>query len=255
MSMILSKKSGGDFQPHPETDSLVKGVIVDITPLKKRQTAFGEKEEFRLVIETEVEKEPGVNWCVWSRGYSPSLHEKAAFRHDLKKIMGRALTPAEEDAFDVEKVLLGFPVQLIVSHAVDEKDKTKVYANIAHIGPDKSGSPLKPCGKYTRVQDREKKDGDSNGAGASYKKAGGTSEDEGRVAWQKCKVHVGKNAGLDLGDLDEDAVQKLLVNWLPKAKADPKPKADDKRLIVALETVQALLTQKAGATTEAAAPY
>jgi hypothetical protein len=39
------------------------------------------------------------------------------------------------------------------------------------------------------------------------------------VPWQKCKVHVGKNAGLDLGDLDEESVQKLLTNWLPAAKS------------------------------------
>jgi hypothetical protein len=104
-------------------------------------------------------KDDTTRWCVWSRGYTPSLNEKAAFRKDLKKIMGRALTPAEEDAFDVEKQLLHFPVMVLVGHDVDEKDSTKVYANIRHISPDKSSDPLKPSGKYVRVQDREKKDG------------------------------------------------------------------------------------------------
>lgn len=251
--MILTKKSGGDFQPHPETDALIKGVIVDITPLKKRDTTFGPKEEFRLVIETEMKKDDGSHWHVWSHGYTPSLNEKAAFRKDLKKILGRALSAAEEDGFDVEKQLLHFPVMVLVGHDVDEKDSTKVYANIRHISPDKTGEPLKPSGKYVRVKDREKKEGD--GAGASYRKAAGGEEEEGRVPWQKCKVHVGKNAGLDLGDLDEDSVSKLITNWLPKAKADPKPKADDKRLIAALEAVQALLGARASGEKTVDAPY
>jgi hypothetical protein len=32
-----------------------------------------------------------------------------------------------------------------------------------------------------------------------------------------------------------EAVDALVANWLPKAKADPKPKADDRRLIAALQ--------------------
>ena len=241
--MIVSKKSGGDFQPHPETDGLVQGVIVDITPLKKRDTAYGPKEEFRLVIETECIKDEkdGTRWCVWSRGYTPSLSEKAAFRADLKKILGRPLTAAEEDGFDVEKQLLGYPVQLIVGHDISETDKTKTYANIRHIGPDRTGNPLKPSGKYVRVKDREQKGGAGTGTGASYRKAGGGNDEDGRADWQKCLVHIGAHKGVNLGDLDEEAVGKLLKNWLPLAKAAAKQTADDKRLIAALETVQGLL--------------
>ena len=57
-------------------------------------------------------------------------------------------------------------------------------------------------------------------------------------------MHVGKHAGVDLGDLDADAVQSLIDKWLPKAKAEAKPKADDKRLMAALEEVDALLNPK-----------
>ena len=49
--MKISEKQGGNFTPHPETDDYIRAVIVDITPLKKRMTAFGEKEEFRIVFE------------------------------------------------------------------------------------------------------------------------------------------------------------------------------------------------------------
>ncbi len=52
------------------------------------------------------------------------------------------------------------------------------------------------------------------------------------------KVHVGKHAGLDLGDLDREAVEALIARWLPDAKAKVKPLADDRRLMAALEAAQ-----------------
>ena len=239
--MKLSESQRGDFTPHPETDgTAVRAVIVDITPLKKRQTQYGEKEEFRLVFETEVTDDEGKRFCIWSRNYTPSLNEKAAIRKDLKKMMGRELTAAELTEFDLDG-LLGMGVKLIVMH---EESEGKTYANISFIAPDK-GAALKPSGKYIRVQDRPARD-DAGGAGSgtasSYKKAPAATEEEGRAPWQKCKVHVGKHAGVDLGDLPEDAVAALLEKWLPQAKAQAKPKADDKRLMAALDEVAALLS-------------
>jgi len=52
--MKLSEKKNSSFTPHPETDGPIKAVLVDITDLKKRVTQYGEKDEFRLVFETEV---------------------------------------------------------------------------------------------------------------------------------------------------------------------------------------------------------
>ena len=49
------------------------------------------------------------------------------------------------------------------------------------------------------------------------------------------KVHVGKYTGIELRDLNPEAVQALVEKWLPTAKANAKPTADDKRLIAALE--------------------
>jgi len=65
---------------------------------------------------------------------------------------------------------------------------------------------------------------------------GGESED-----WRRTKVHVGKHKGLDLCDLDRESVQSLIDKWLPTAKANPKPLADDRRLIAALELAAAEL--------------
>src|SRR5262249_299183 len=59
---------------------------------------------------------------------------------------------------------------------------------------------------------------------------GGTEGHHGGV-----KVHVGKYKGIELRDLNVEAVQGLAEKWLPTAKANAKPSADDKRLIAALE--------------------
>jgi hypothetical protein len=52
-------------------------------------------------------------------------------------------------------------------------------------------------------------------------------------------VHVGKHAGVQLGDLDAEAVEKLLTLWLPTFATMAKPKAADKRLAAALERAKA----------------
>ena len=49
------------------------------------------------------------------------------------------------------------------------------------------------------------------------------------------KVHVGKCKGLELRDLAVEQVQALVEHWLPGAKANVKPLADDKRLMAALD--------------------
>lgn len=233
--MKLSEKKGGDFAPHPETDNIVKAVIVDVTPLKKVQSEYGEREVFRLVFETEVTDEEGKRFCIWSRPYTPSLNEKANLRKDLKKILGRDLTELERDEFDTE-ALLGLGVKLMVQH--EEAKDGKTYAAISVIVADKE-SKFKASGKYTRVKDREQNGG--GGSGSQYRKTAKQEETDGREDWQKTKVHVGKHSGVDLGDLDEEAVKALLEKWLPTHKANAKPKADDKRLAAALETVAELL--------------
>jgi len=255
--MKLSESKSGDFTPHPETDgTAVRAVIVDITPLKKRVTQYGEKEEFRIVFETEVADDEGKRFCIWSRGYTPSLNEKAAIRKDLKKMMGRDLTAAELAEFDCDG-LLGMGVKLIVMH---EESEGKTYANISFIAPDK-GAALKPSGKYVRVQDRPARDdakGGASGSASTYRKAPAATEEEGRAEWQKVKVHVGKHAGVDLGDLDSEAVEALIEKWLPVGKEMKKPLKADRELIAALEEVQALmasLTEPAAEPEAAAAEY
>jgi hypothetical protein len=222
--MKLSEKRNSNFTPHPETDGPIKAVLVDITELKKRMTAFGEKEEFRLVFETECEDEENDRrFCIWSRGYTPSLNEKAALRKDLKKMMGRDLTQLELDEFDMES-LIGHGVKLIIQH--EHKDD-KTYANISFIAPDKDKA-LKPSGKYKRIRDRD--------TDAPTEQTEAKAEECG---WESVIVHVGKYKGKKLGEVDEGGVGSLIDKWLPKAKADGK--AEDAALMAALTELADIL--------------
>ena len=222
--MKLSEKRNSTFTPHPETEGPIKAVLVDVTELKKRMTAYGEKEEFRLVFETEAyDDENDRRFCIWSRGYTPSLNEKAALRKDLKKMMGRELTQAELDEFDLE-ALIGHGVKLIIQH--EHKDD-KTYANISFMAPDKDKA-LKASGKYIRQRNR---DADAPAAPAESK-----AETSG---WESVIVHVGKYKGKALGEVDEAGVASLIDKWLPKAKADGK--ADDAALIAALTELADIL--------------
>lgn len=259
MSLIL-KKEPGNFEPHPVTENPVRAVIVDVTPVKpveKTDKKTGEKytkQVFRLVYETEVTNEEGKRFCVWSRQYSADgrdpLNEKSNLRIDIKKILGRDLTAAELEAFDVEAALLGRVVRLMVDH---EDHEGKVYDQIVMLKA--SNDDFKPCGAYVRIKDR-KKDGDAtyqksekpgptaNASNATSAPAGSTSPaattsapaDDAGDDWTVTKVHLEGFNGLPLCDLDaETTIPKLVNEELPKLEEKKLKSAADKRLIVALK--------------------
>ncbi|MEQ1858883.1 MAG: hypothetical protein ABMA13_03000 [Chthoniobacteraceae bacterium] len=227
--MKIEKKT--QFENHPEYTG--RALCVDVTPLKKVETKFGPREQFKLVFETECLRQDGSPFLVWSAGFTPSLHEKAALTKFLRQWFGRALSQAEQDEFDTESLVGRAAVVTIVHN--DGRDG-QTYANIALIQADKSGKPMTPSGKYQRVKDRPAKDND-----AQYSRAEQPANGDGASAesWRGVKVHVGKHAGLDLADLDREAVEALIARWLPEAKAKAKPLADDRRLIAALEAAKA----------------
>ena len=210
------------FEPCPEYKG--RAVCVDVTPLKKVQTAYGEKEKFRLVYEIDMAREDGSRWCVWSSGFSALLTQKSSFRGYLEKWFGRPLTPEELKEFDTES-LIGKPAYLVVIHNKAENGQT--YANIAICTKHDQAFP--PSGKFVRQQDRPKDD-------ATYRRA------EARPAGEDdklaVKVHVGQFAGIELRDLSHDAVRKLIEKWLPAVKTAAKPTADDRRLMAALEAYE-----------------
>lgn len=220
------------FEACPEYTG--RAVCVDVTPLRKQQSQYGERDVFKLVFEVDLQKEDGARYAVWSRNFTPTLNEKSALRKFLRGWFGRDLTAAELGEFDTE-TLLGKPAQVVVVH---EHKENEVYANIAACTPDKSGNSLKPSGKFVRAKDRPAKDEqgstESRATGGGYRRAEQPA-DGGAVDHGAVKVHVGKYKGIELRDLNLEAVTALCEKWLPGAKANAKPLADDKRLIAALE--------------------
>lgn len=251
--MKLTYQNSGNFTPCPEYTG--RAVCVDVTPAETVQTDWGPKEKFKLVFEVDQLREDGTPFAVWSRGYTVSLHEKSAFRKDIKQLFGRDLNAQELKEFDTES-LIGHPAFLVVTHS--EGNNGEVYANIAALTPHKEahGQPLQPSGKFVRKQDREPREG--QGSKPGYRKAENpgdpaTGNAAGRDDWMTTEVHVGKHAGVQLGDLDADAVEKLLTHWLPTFATMEKPRAADKRLAAALEQAKAAL--EAATTNEEETPY
>ena len=208
------------FEAHPEYDG--QAVCVDVTPLKKTQSTYGERETFRVVFETCELRQDGKPYLLFSRSFTPSLHEKAALRAFLKQWFGRDLTTTEQNEFDTES-LIGRPARVSVVHN-DYNGTT--FANIGLIRADKSGESLKPSGKYVRQKDRQNNDEKFRPASNS----GEVSSD-----WRRVKVHVGRHTGIDLGELDRESVEALLTKWLPTALEMEKPLKADRELIAALQ--------------------
>ena len=232
-------ESKSNFAPCPPYRG--KAVCVDVTPLKLVQTDFGTKEKFKFVFELDMPREDGSRWCVWSRGFTPSNHEKAALVPFLKDWMGKAMSAADWKNFDTEN-LLGVSAEIII---INESRDGETYAQIKFIAPDTSGAPLQPSGKYVRVVDRPAQDGGRphtpRTATQSAHEAPVTPVPKAAPAYAingtnfgDVKLHVGKCKGQALRDLTPEQLAGLLTHWLPAAQANSKPTADDQRLMKAL---------------------
>src|SRR3954464_3374934 len=125
--------NNGNFDPCPEFTG--RAVCVDVTPLRKQQSQFGERNVFKVVFEVDKEREDKTRFAVWSKNFTPTLNEKANFRKFLRGWFGRDLTQAELSDFDTE-TLIGKAANLVVLH--EHKDG-KVYSNIVACTPDKTG--------------------------------------------------------------------------------------------------------------------
>ena len=224
MAILVKNAGGKSFAPHPETEAYIRATIVDVTELKTMQTKYGDKEVFKIVYETEYVDENGRHGILWSPPYTPSLNEKASLRKDLKRIRGVDITPEESREMDVEAVLLGFPVKIMVEHT---KVNDRTFAQIANIKPDTGDNPYKACGEYVRQCDRQE------GGASTYRSAAKPPEEEIVNDWTKCRVHVGKYANIQLSELDNEAKDKLIEVWIPTLETK-KPTADDRRLKAAL---------------------
>ena len=240
--MIISATGGKkDFAPCPEFSG--RAVCVDVTPLKEYETEYGVKQKFKFAFEIELQddsRDPVQPWVVFTKPMVPSLHEKAALTKFLKDWFGRKLTDQENKSLDLES-LIGRPASLVIGHE-QSADGSKTYANIKLIMAHKAGEPLAASGLWVRLQDRPAKDGDSKAAPASGDSSFRKTSGGGQPATDdpsKVKVHVGKHKGIELRELTEESITSLIEHWLPKARADVKQTADDKRLINGLTWYQA----------------
>ena len=239
--MIISAPGGKkDFAPCPEFSG--RAVCVDVTPLKEYETEYGVKQKFKFAFEIELQddsRDPVQPWVVFTKPMVPSLHEKAALTKFLKDWFGRKLTDQENKSLDLES-MIGRPASLVIGHELSA-DGSKTYANIKLIMAHKAGEPLAASGLWVRLQDRPAKDGDAKAAPAtgdsSFRKTSGggqpATDDPSKV-----KVHVGKHKGIELRELTEESITSLIEHWLPKARAEVKQTADDKRLINGLTWYQ-----------------
>ena len=232
MATTVSAKPS--FEPCPEGSH--KATLVDVTPLKTYHSEYGDRECHKLVFETKVN---GKWFLIFSKPLTPSLHEKASLRAIVIKLLGRPLTKAELDGFDLD-TLIGTCVLIEIEHATTDKG---TYANIAFI--KRIAEELETSGDYVRIKDREGENGEASAGGGErqteFKSTGGKAkstkaqkpddvQDPGSI-----KVHVGKFAGQELSDLSREDIQLLIERWLERdfAKIE-KPTADDRRLASAL---------------------
>ena len=240
--MIISATGGKkDFAPCPEFSG--RAVCVDVTPLKEYETEYGIKQKFKFAFEIELQddsRDPVQPWVVFTKPMVPSLHEKAALTKFLKDWFGRKLTDQENKSLDLES-MIGRPASLVIGHELSA-DGSKTYANIKLIMAHKAGEPLAASGLWVRLQDRPAKDGAEGKAApatgdSTFRKTSGggqpATDDPSKV-----KVHVGKHKGIELRELTEESNTSLIEHWLPKARAEVKQTADDKRLINGLTWYQ-----------------
>lgn len=244
--MKIPPPSEKEFALHPVYTG--PAVCVDVTPVKKHNTPWGEKEMFRLVFETGHFDEEGNPIAVWSAGFVVSLHEKSGLRKFVRQWLGRDLTPEELGNFETDSFLLGRSGFVVIVHNQSEDGKT-TYANIASCTPlPPNVQPIKMSGKFKRAKDRPQS------PGSNYRKTdsgAAPAEDPGKV-FLDTKVHLGNAAGTPVRDLSIEQIDKIAERWLPTAKANPHASADDKRLIAAIEWV--LEERKHEAAAKAATP-
>jgi hypothetical protein len=239
--MIIKAAGGKEFAPCPEFSG--RAVCVDVTPLREYETEYGVKQKFKFAFEIELQddsRDPVQPWVVFTKPMVPSLHEKAALTKFLKDWFGRKLTDQENKSLDLES-LIGRPASLVIGHE-QSADGSKTYANIKLIMAHKAGEPLAASGLWVRLQDRPAKDGaDGKAAPASGDSSFRKTSGGGQPATDdpsKVKVHVGKHKGIELRELTEESITSLIEHWLPKARAEVKQTADDKRLINGLTWYQ-----------------
>jgi len=155
---IIVRDSGGKFPPAPE--GVHQAVCVDVIELLDQETAFGVKDQVRVVWQTEPIEDTDKDGNLTGKAqryllfktYTASLNEKAALYKDLIAWRGRKFTPEELAGFDVEK-LIGANCQVQIVHNI--KENGKVYGNVQAVIPLAKAATKIQVEGYVRKKDRE----------------------------------------------------------------------------------------------------
>jgi hypothetical protein len=167
---MIAKYTPNTFIPCPEYTGVAR--IVDVTDMKPHTSQYGTKDQFRYILEVDVikNKEAGSRFTVATAPMSLSLHEKAALRKFVQKVLGRELTEKElAEGVDTE-TLVGKSVNVVVEH-VKSADGTKTYSNLAFVQVAKTEAKWES--EYVRFKDREDYEKDAAGEEAEESVAKG----------------------------------------------------------------------------------
>lgn len=140
---LIVKESEQQFDPAPP--GLHEAVCVDVVDLGMVPTDFGVKRKAKVIWQLKTKNTKGERFQARAT-YTQSLAESSNLRKDLENWRGRAFTPAELKAFDLE-ILIGINCQLNLKHQTSQKGRT--YAKVAAVLPANKGQALKPE-NYTR---------------------------------------------------------------------------------------------------------
>jgi len=132
-------------------EGLHPAVCCDVVDLGLVMTKFGKKQH-KVYIRWQldlVDEDSGERYTATKR-YTASLFEQSTLAKDLQSWRGRAFTPEEKQAFDLER-LIGANCQLQIRHEGG-------WANVTAVVPPAKGAIKVAVADYVRVQDREQED-------------------------------------------------------------------------------------------------
>ena len=124
-----------EFDPHPEGEHV--GEIVDVIDQGLKESKFGAKEKFSIIVESETatmdDGRPFSLW-IWT---TKSGSAKSKLTELRQKLLRRTLTPDERRSFDPAMEMVGRKVRYMVAHTLGDNGQT--YANLVSWTPAEQG--------------------------------------------------------------------------------------------------------------------
>lgn len=133
------KSAGGDFKPAPA--GAHRAVCVRFIDIGS-QDVFNQKKgvtekQHKVLLYWELSDEfmEDRRLFIVQKRYTWSMHEKANLRKDLESWRGKPYTTEELAAGVNTRNMLGQPATVTVMHAADQRDPSRIYANVVGVAP------------------------------------------------------------------------------------------------------------------------